>query len=134
MDMTDRDFLEQQRLAMERMREMKERSKLNDTPHTMPPAPSFVRVSGGNRQNRQSHTPPTVSEDVVEKQKSSPENTKIPSEPNKRQSGFFPNFKLPFSDGIRLDKDITLILGLLFILANEKADRKLLLALLYILM
>jgi len=134
MEKADRDFLEQQRLAMERMREMRERSQINETLHTMPPAPSFVRVSGTHQQNRQSHTPPTVSGEVAEKEKSGSENRKIPSEQNKRQSGFFQNFKLPLSDSIKLDKDITLILGLLLILANEKADRKLLLALLYILM
>ena len=56
------------------------------------------------------------------------------NERQSRQINPFSSLGLTLGNNFKLDKDITLVLGLLLILANEKADRKLLLALLYILM
>ena len=46
---------------------------------------------------------------------------------------FLPGLKIPFLDDLTLDSDLALILGLVLILTTEKADKLLLLALLYIL-
>lgn len=47
---------------------------------------------------------------------------------------FLSGFNIPFLSDIGKDSDISLIIGLLFILMSEKSDKLLLLALLYILM
>lgn len=46
---------------------------------------------------------------------------------------FLPGLKIPFLGDLALDSDLALILGLVLILTTEKADKLLLLALLYIL-
>ena len=46
---------------------------------------------------------------------------------------FLPGLKIPFLGDLTLDSDLALILGLVLILTTEKADKLLLLALLYIL-
>ena len=54
-----------------------------------------------------------------------------------RKNGSFDllnGLNLPFSDMIKNDGDISLILGLALILLSEKSDKKLLFALLYILL
>ncbi len=60
-----------------------------------------------------------------------PKNTKSPSKGQSQSNGIL--FDLPFGNLLG-DKDTALILGLLLILYGEKADRMLLLALVYILL
>lgn len=48
--------------------------------------------------------------------------------------GFLSGLDLPFLDIFSKDTDVALIIGLLLILMSEKADKKLLFALVYILM
>ena len=136
------DFLEEQRRAVERMNEMYRQQQIKSTRHPRPATPDFVKL------NTENFT--STATDGAEPQK---DNMKFPAPESNgdcgnksdknfnktsRQRGFFDGilggFNLPFKSGGKLDGDITLILGLLLILASEKADRKLLLALLYIIM
>lgn len=122
------DFLEQQRRAIERMNEMHLKQQIKTGGYKMPPAPSFVKLNS-NFENLDEYKEVTKeSEKPPSKKNEKPIATKT-EHTHFRQSGF----SLPFLSGGKLDRDISLILGLILILANEKADRKLLLALLYIL-
>lgn len=124
--MEDNEFARQSREAVEKMREMNSRAVGNNAKQNMPPVPPFVRVQG-NRQN----TPP-------QKQR---QNTAAPKinepETNKNEnknSGILSGLNIPFLDMLSGDADISLIIGLLLILMSEKADKKLLFALVYILL
>ena len=61
-----------------------------------------------------------------------PEPIKKPPPPN--QPSLFSGFGLPVLDNLKSDGDMTLILGLLLLLLSEKADKRLLFALVYILL
>ena len=50
------------------------------------------------------------------------------------QNDLFGNIEIPILNRLKADGDLTLILGLLLLLLNEKADKRLLFALLYILL
>lgn len=127
--MDNNDFLEQQRRAIERMNEMHLKQQIKTGGYKMPPTPPFVKLNN-NKENLDTVT------NQINNEKSSP----VFNEPNKNEKKTANNkvktkgFSLPFLSGGAIDRDISLLLGLILILANEKADRKLLLALLYILM
>lgn len=63
-----------------------------------------------------------------------------PSQPQKppqappQNNSFLGNLQLPFLDKLTKDGDTALIIGLLLILMSEKADKRLLFALIYILL
>lgn len=122
------DFLEQQRRAIERMNEMHLKQQIKTGGYKMPPAPPFVKLNS-NFENLDEYK--EVSKEIEKPPPVKNEKTTAPKTQNPpfKQSGF----SMPFLSGGSLDRDISLILGLILILANEKADRKLLLALLYIL-
>ena len=101
----DADFLQQQQAAINRMREMNQKSAYYVKP----------------KQNK-----------VAETNNVATDKNKHPSEPPKPAS--FGGLNIPFLDTFLKEKDATLILGLLLILLNENSDRLLLLALVYILM
>ena len=67
----------------------------------------------------------------AQKPKPLPQN---PTPPKPKSSPFFEGLNIPFLDKLKNDGDITLILGILLLLLNEKADKKLLFALIYILL
>ncbi len=124
--MDQKEFLRQQAAATERMRRMHERSQFKDESHSMPPTPDFVRV--GAREN-------------MNMPQKSPAHTQ-PKTETKRQiespvAGIWQTNSL-FGDNFLTEKlrdpDTALILGLLLLLFSENADRRLLFALLYILM
>lgn len=136
---------EQQR-AIERMREMSQR--VNDSsPHTMPPSPPFVQVNGrrertakqnnfqmhenalhaNNAEYADPHAAPFNANATT-----TPDNKHYTNENSKSCTSFL-GIDLPILDRIKNEPDMTLILGILLILWSEKADKKLLLALLYIL-
>ena len=96
--MNNQSFSQQQRDAINRMREMNARSTLKPPP-----------------------------------QKSKPEK---PPEPKKaeNENSLFGGLSLPFLDNLKKDGDLTLILGILLLLLSEKADKRLLFALIYILL
>ncbi len=131
--MSDNDFMRQQQAAVERMREMSR--KAAETPEQpMPPVPPFVRLqnrqSGAQNQSapapkRQDPPPRTQSAPVTEE--ANAENFPFPA----RKGGLS---SLPFLDMLGSDSDLPLIIGLLLILFSEKADKKLLFALIYILL
>lgn len=126
--MEDNEFARQSKEAVEKMREMSSRAAGNNRGQNMPPVPPFVRLQG-NRQNtppRKSNTPPTETAVPVNK----PEAIKN----DNQSSGFLSGLNIPFLDMLSKDTDVSLIIGLLLILMSEKADKKLLFALVYILL
>ena len=62
-----------------------------------------------------------------------PQPEKPPQKPTP-QPDFLSSLNIPFLNDLKTDGDLTLILGLLLLLLNEKADKRLLFALLYILL
>ncbi len=89
--MKNQNFSEQQRRAIEQMKEMNSRSTQKSEPK-------------------------------AEEKKSGPQNS------------FLGGISLTFLDGLKKDGDMTLILGILLLLLSEKADKRLLFALIYILL
>ena len=53
---------------------------------------------------------------------------------NPKSNSLFEGINIPFLDNLTKDGDATLILGILLLLLSEKADKKLLFALIYILL
>ena len=128
--MEDNEFARQSKEAVEKMREMSSRAAGNNRGQNMPPVPPFVRLQG-NRQNtppqrQRQNTPPTETAVPVNK----PEAIKN----DNQSSGFLSGLNIPFLDMLSKDTDVSLIIGLLLILMSEKADKKLLFALVYILL
>ena len=74
------------------------------------------------RQNKPPHKPLNCNE-----------NKRADNSTSENESGFLSELNIPFLRDMRIDSDIALILGLVLILTTEKADKLLLLALLYIL-
>jgi len=131
--MTEQEFLQEQRRAIERMNEMYKGQQIKTGGFKMPPAPSFVKVNNDNSNNNSVMVSDKIKQN--EPQNNSNKNATSHSlNSSQKTTDFLGGIKLPFLKNGFLDKDISLILGLILILANEKADRRLLLALLYILM
>jgi len=61
-------------------------------------------------------------------QKNAPQKTTV------KNNSLFEGIGIPFLDNLKSDGDATLILGILLLLFSEKADKKLLFALIYILL
>ena len=57
-----------------------------------------------------------------------------PQQPQQADGNLFGGFNLPFLESLKTDSDLTLILGILLLLLSEKADKRLLFALIYILL
>lgn len=109
------EFMRMQQQAVERMREMSNRS-VKSTAHTMPPTPSFVKVENYNTAYKGGTT-------TGEKQ------IKTTHTSNMHKN----EFPLNLTARLRSEPDIALIIGLLLILWSEQTDKRLLLALIYIL-
>ena len=73
--------------------------------------------------NRRSQIPP----------KPEPDKPKPPMPP-KNNTSFLEGLGLPFLENLKTDGDLTLILGILLLLLSEKAYKRLLFALIYILL
>ena len=71
-------------------------------------------------------------DEILKMNKSAPPKNEPP--PEKPQSNLFSGIDIPILSKLKTDGDLTLILGLLLLLLNEKADKRLLFALLYILL
>lgn len=121
------EFLQQQQRAVERMREMSAHAAPSaQNPHSMPPTPPFIRMprnssaapssAASHTPNQNTDTPPAKSE---------------PSAPAPRSAGIA---DFAFLEKLRTEPDLPLILGLLLLLWNDNADKKLMLALAYIMM
>ena len=133
----DNDFLLEQEQALERMREMSARA--TKSVEGMPPVPPFVRVPGeGNRtrrQNGQSHASNPSSPSHRQTPHHAAAEKRPPAQQNHNNMGGMPGgLNLPFLDAFKTEPDLSLIVGLMLLLLSENADKKLLLALVYILM
>ena len=136
--MDDNEFARQSREAVEKMREMNSRAVRNNTGPNMPPAPSFVRLQG-NRQNtaqqRQRQSTASNRTPSPPKETAVPKNSETAAaKKDNNDLGLLSGLNIPFLDMLSRDADVSLIIGLLLILMSEKADKKLLFALVYILM
>ncbi len=54
--------------------------------------------------------------------------------PTSQSNSLFSGLNIPFLENLKTDSDLTLILGILLLLLSEKADKRLLFALIYILL
>lgn len=117
MDQTE--FMKQQMEATERMKRMHERSRMGGSPHIPHPTPDPVRPSA---------------ESTASKEHSDFKGGKTGGTPSPTPSphAHAPRKSFDLSSLIK-DGDAALIIGLLLLLYSERADQKLLLALLYIL-
>ena len=136
--MDDNEFARQSREAVEKMREMNSRAVRNNTGPNMPPAPSFVRLQG-NRQNtapqRQRQSTAAHRTRAPPKETAVPKNSETATaKKDNNDLGLLSGLNIPFLDMLSRDADVSLIIGLLLILMSEKADKKLLFALVYILL
>ena len=140
--MDNNEFIRQSKEAVEKMREMNSRAVGNGRGQNMPPAPPFVRLQGNSkggaagipqrqRQNTAAHQqqrrPPQEPAVTAEKK------SEIKKDSN-QSSGILNGLNIPFLDMLAGDADVSLIIGLMLILMSEKADKKLLFALIYILL
>lgn len=126
--MNQDEFIRQQNAAVERMKEMNRRSVPGSSSQPMPPVPPFVRLQGSDLGN---------SENFSEKGFESPSKKNQPQKNtlnHKKGNSFLGELNLPFADIFSKESDISLIIGLLLILMSENSDKKLLFALIYILM
>ena len=118
--MNETDFSRMKAAAMQEMREMNARSGREPGGQGMPPTPHFVRTGrpGRGEPNRERAVPPPTA----------------PPPKTPGQNSLFSGWDLPFLDRLKTEGDLALILGLLLILFSEQSDKKLLFALLYILL
>ena len=134
--MNENEFMRQQRAAVERMREMNQRAVPGNTNQPMPPVPPFVKLQnsgsgrGGNYQNNNNAQARQSGANHLQRDNQ----IKSPPQSEKKGGSLFEGLNLPFLDMFSKDGDASLIIGLLLILMSEKADKKLLFALIYILM
>lgn len=126
--MSDNDFMRRQQDAVERMREMS-RKAAESSAQPMPPMPPFVRLQ--NRENQPQSQGSAASQQSVQTVPQASPASNEDSLPHTRKGGLS---SLPFLDMLNIDGDLPLIIGLLLILFSEKADKKLLFALIYILL
>ncbi|MBQ1989284.1 MAG: hypothetical protein II234_05225 [Clostridia bacterium] len=125
--MTDKEFLNAQLAAVERMKEMNSRSHFqNQKSHPMPPVPSFVNIP--DKKIKRSDT--SFSQSAIPK----PPNQNTAPHKNRNQPQNDSTIGMPFFDKLLKDSDSALIIGLLLLLMSENADKKLLFALVYILL
>ncbi len=120
--MNEKEFLNSQKAAVERMREMNSRSRFggNNSDNSLPAPP--VKAVGKDNQNQHQN-----------QQKTAP----IPINNNTQKghnNSLFAGLDIPFLDKIMKDSDTVIIIGLLLILMSENADKRLLFALIYILL
>ena len=134
--MNENEFMRQQRAAVERMREMNQRAVPGNTNQPMPPVPPFVKLQnsgsgrGGNYQNNNNAQARQSGANHLQRDNQ----IKNPPQSEKKGGSLFEGLNLPFLDMFSKGGDASLIIGLLLILMSEKADKKLLFALIYILM
>ena len=126
--MSDNDFMRRRQDAVERMREMS-RKAAESSAQPMPPMPPFVRLQ--NRENHPQSQGSAASQQSVQTGSQASPASNEDSLPHTRKGGLS---SLPFLDMLNIDGDLPLIIGLLLILFSEKADKKLLFALIYILL
>lgn len=70
----------------------------------------------------------------IQKTESSPQNKKEPQKNTNHDNSLLAGLNIPFLNNLKSDGDSALILGIILLLLSEKADKKLLFALIYILL
>ena len=120
--MNETDFDRMKTAAAEQMRAMSARAANRDPGGNLPPVPPFVRLP-------HEHPPASGPKQEPPRPAAPP-----PSAPPLFGNLFSGKTDLPFLDRLRTDGDLSLLLGLLLILVSEQADKRLLFALLYILL
>ena len=118
--MNQQNFNQNKRDAIKRMQEMQAKSiyKQPEKPKSKEQPPSKLEP-----QQQQSH------------QSAFREHTHSQIQPQQQpQSNLLGGLNLPFLENLKTDGDLTLILGILLLLLSEKADKRLLFALIYILL
>ena len=120
--MNETEFSRMKAAAVQEMREMNARSG-SHTGKNSPQRPSIVRTGSrtAGAKSGETQASPSPQAPTVPPKKRAPE-------------GLFGGLDLPFLERLKTEGDLALILGLLLILISEKADKKLLFALLYILL
>ena len=120
--MNEAEFSRMKASAVAQMREMNARAG-GTGKNGAPTGPSLRRTGrqNGGAKTEETYTPPTPEAPPVP-----------PKRPN--GDGLFGGLDLPFLERLRSEGDLALILGLLLILLSERSDKKLLFALLYILL
>lgn len=140
--MDNNEFMRQSKEAVEKMREMNARAVPSPSGQNMPPVPPFVRLQG-NRQNTTAHSQQRQRQNSAahQQQRRPPQESAVTAEKKseiKKESnqspGILSGLNIPFLDMLAGDADVSLIIGLMLILMSEKADKKLLFALIYILL
>ena len=132
--MNNSDFKRQQQAAVEKMREMNRQARsynfLQNNPHSpQASAPIDNRQSTNTKQHPSNEKKSSVTQTVNEaKQQKNP----LPDSGIPLLSGG--GLNIPLLDNLKNDGDVALILGLLLILMSENCDKKLLFALIYILL
>ena len=139
--MDNNEFMRQSKEAVEKMREMNARAVPSPSGQNMPPVPPFVRLQG-NRQGGTAGNPqrqrqsPSARQPRTPPQETAAPNNNEPQVPQNENhgTGILSGLNIPFLDMLSRDADVSLIIGLMLILMSEKADKKLLFALVYILL
>ncbi len=133
--MNENEFMQRQAEAVERMREMNSRATVGSTRQPMPPVPPFVRLQGNRQGNRGNNgqtearrQPERISNEIPLQK------LQISHQKTNKSNNFLDGLNIPFLDKLKGETDIALIIGLILILMSEKADKRLLFALVYILM
>lgn len=129
------DFAAEQARAVERMREMSRRAQMPEHPHPMPPAPSFVKLVGNEAETPKAADAPKKAAPPQNPHRNEKQNRPAPPVgENDLFSDLFGKTNPTLFGRLINDRDSWLLAGLLFILWNDQADRRLMLALLYILL
>lgn len=123
--MNEKEFLNSQKAAIERMREMNSRSRFNDNRKNQNFSAPPVKPKG-NTPEKNKENPP--------KPRPQPDQRKENNTKKEHNNSIFAGLNIPFLDKIMNDSDTVIIIGLLLILMSENADKRLLFALIYILL
>ena len=73
-------------------------------------------------------------DELLKMQQNAPQNPPPKNPHNNNDNNILSGLDIPILNRLKTDGDLTLVLGILLLLLNEKADKRLLFALLYILL
>ncbi len=133
--MNDNDFQRQQQAAVEKMKEMNRQARS----YSFTPNNTHSIPNGYSQMGRKVSTPSPQRPQSTDKKNPSTNTANEPKQKNPLPDSGIPllsggGLNIPLLDSITKDGDIALILGLLLILLSENCDKKLLFALIYILL
>jgi hypothetical protein len=141
--MNQQIFNQNKRDAIKRMQEMQAKSIYNkaEKPKSkeQPQSKAQPPKQSSQPSQQQSQRPTSKTQQQQSTQSAFWENAHSQIQPqpqpqSKQQSNLLGGLNLPFLENLKTDGDLTLILGILLLLLSEKADKRLLFALIYILL